>query len=261
MNNESIQKIINFAFDESIAQSNIDIVQECLSNGAIITRRTLRKYTLDETYNLNKCHWELLPTKKIFKLLLTHGYDTIINDTKFMISCVCHDDSYFMKSIIELGYDSGHRNAAKILLRSIPYGNNTKLLLENGFDCHIKSVMMDCIKEFDSYKLKILIEVGVNIHVFEYDIAQFFYEFTLNKSYYYIGDIKDTINIICDNLRSLNEPITKYLLISQINFDICQDVHLYIMEFYKLLTINNKCVRILEEKLCGLPKSCMEEPD
>src|SRR5579863_6375186 len=217
---DSLKRIINCAFNTSITNYDMDMIEICLSEGAIITLESIInlqgiisfRYVIPiDPDRIGKC-------KKIFEsILLKNGFEIMIDNTEFMYTCVMHDDEYFIKSIIELGYNGNHANASEVfkcvISDDVPL-DHLKRLLDIGFGQYVQSSLMCCVTYGDVECLSLFIEYGANFYSILHELHAYV---LLNQSQLWCRI--DNINFVLCNMykiEMLHEPILKYFLIKSI---------------------------------------------
>src|ERR1044071_6306350 len=131
----SLEDIINCAFNSSITNDDINMIEKCLIKGATVTSTSIEKLNeLILNYNYG---YNIKPvSNNIFKLLLKNGFDVITDNVKFMYSCVLVYDEFYIKSIIDMGYNGDNIKAPMLLQKIIKKPKEVchiDILLDNGF--------------------------------------------------------------------------------------------------------------------------------
>lgn len=217
MNNQFQQDIYNYALDRAIEKHNFIMVEKCLLNGAIITNHSVSilcdVLTKPPDYVITN-DWD----KDIFKLLLKYGFQIIANNHDFIEMSVMHSNAYFIQNIIKAGYNGSFDNSVHIFNIVVKTRGVCpqilSILLANGFDRHIQTVLMNCIKA-DSYKhLPLLLSHRANFYSILTEVCA--YISMLAKP-------SDSIKFAFEHMFKicmLDEPVLKYFLVRSVRFDI-----------------------------------------
>src|ERR1044071_1687842 len=227
----SLEDIIKCAFNSSITNDDINMIEKCLIKGATVTSTSIEKLNeLILNYNYG---YNIKPvSNNIFKLLLKNGFDVITDNVKFMYSCVLVYDEFYIKSIIDMGYNGDNIKAPMLLQKIIKKPKEVchiDILLDNGFCKHIQSLLMHTITGSSRY-LSLFIIRGANCYSILNDLLAYV---LLLKN---INDlVYNNINIMLKHMydiKNLNEPVLKYFLIKSINYDVPNDILISICVLY-----------------------------
>ncbi len=208
MNNPTHQEIFNYALDNAVKNNDVGMAEKCLSEGSVITSKTVSLCTPIHKTKING---------KLLILLLQHGFETIVNDVNFMDSFFKSKNEHLIRLIIEAGYNGSYNRSAQILKSVVekkkPNVYILSQLLENGFDEHIQFVLMGCIEKDNHSYLPILLKHGANFYSRLNDICEFGLHYRLSTS------VEFAINHMYD-INMLSEPIFKYCLFKSTQFDL-----------------------------------------
>lgn len=245
---DPLKNIINFAFHLAIRHNNLIIVEQCLSEGAIITSESIKIFSecfLDENHSQMGCS----QNKKIFNLLLKNGFDVITNKVDFMYDCITCGDKYYIESIINSGYDGDHGGSFELLYtiieRNVLDLDSLGMLLYNEFYQHIQPLLILCVESGSNAYLPLFIKYGANCYSVLHELSTY-----VSQSQKLNRNRIETINIILENMYDIDmlcEPIFKYLLIKSINYAIPIEIVVYIFKLY--MSVDYKCSDDIKEKL------------
>ena len=256
-----VKSIINYAFDVAIEKDNMAMIEKCLSEGAVVTSTSVNNFQRilsrdnDDSISDDSTDSERVERhKKIFEsMLLKNGFEIMTDNITFMYVCVIHDDEYYIKSIIDSGYNGNHTKAPKLLEFMLSAyqeraSDCLEILLDNGFDQHIQPLLMYCVQNDMNGNLALFIRRGANCYSILHDL----HAYVLSQercSHYALHNIK----IVLENMyriEMLREPIFKYFLIRSINHDVPIEIFVYVLKMYMLL--DYACSNNIRAKLPGL---------
>src|SRR5579863_2996727 len=257
---DSLKSIIKYAFDIAIKKSDMVMIDKCLSEGMIVTSKTidsLRKIILIDIDELESDDdYEQIPIyvmkrRKIFEFLVKNHFENVTDNINFMLMCVMHSDPFYIKSIIDLGYNGNHPKASELLKRIIfddPDPNCLKILLDNGFRRHIQSLLMFCVEQGEQECLSLFITYGANCYSILHDLhIHVSLQLSCRKS------MCDSIYFVLENMyhiKMLREPVCKYFLIKSINYCVPIEIFVYVLKLY--MSLDYECSDDIRAKLPGL---------
>jgi len=267
--------IINYAFEKSIADTNISIIKKCLDAGASVTNKILRicisschadaddesdyesgdepdnedsddKILLlfddtfgksEETDDSEKSSVRQKLFIKIFDLLLKHKPFDLIIDTDLLLNEIKADADYcFIKKIIKT---NTYTKTDKLLYMTLSRGDpdQSKILLDAGLDIYLPSVIMKCVGRNDQCVLRNLIKLNINVNDFRSDILSLpsIFNQMVTKLINYIAPPKHEVI----NYMLFSHPSTRSAWDYEFN-----DIFNYILSYYVSLIhdSNNKYV-------------------
>lgn len=224
------ESIVNYAFQQAISNSNIQIIKQCLIAGVSLDNIPVC-WISDSYYDYD--YEETNPdTSTIFKMLLDYDAPTLFKHTKFMIRCINVKNDYCIRKLIDAGYNCDCPNALEIF-ESVHYltWDSFCLLIDNGFGKYSKQLAMVSIKSNQLPILKILINRGTGIYSL---LDRFCNWVRTNVCSWLHTPYLEIIFFGLDNiyqLKSDDVPVQKYLLLRS-NDILPLEISITIMTFY-----------------------------
>ena len=254
---DSFKIIIDYALNKAISDANLDIVERCLSSGTSVTLQIIEKCKPEKKYYIDSDSEDEdndgdTRRKKIFKLLLEHNPELIINDVNFIIESVLYHDKDYIQAIVDAGFNGDHNQSAEILKKIISSGSHLenmdadklKILLSNRFCQHIQPLLMYCITDSDERYLSSFIKHGANCYAVLHDLHTYISSYGLIN--YPMGDnIKLFLRNVY-NIKMLTEPIFKYFLIKSVNHDVYIPIELFVGIFEWYVSLDYKYINDIE---------------
>ncbi len=224
------EKIINWAYKQAIHIHDLLIIKACIDARCEFTDEHI-SLVKDNILCADYKTYNPKEYADLFNLLSTNYFVQFASNTEFMIACISHPYEFYLKTMIDKGYNSTCPDAQTVFLKSLDRINSQKieLLAGCGFSQYFQSGVMECIKENNLNCIKILFEHGVSFYSELQNIYN--YVFSLNLSWSL--DL-EAIHFALDNMyniKSLLQPIKVNLLLMDCEF-ISADVRIHIMFLY-----------------------------
>jgi hypothetical protein len=232
------KQVIQYALIGAVLQCDIDAINYCLNNGAIVTADAL-------------CSWigtngETL-SKQVFQILMKNAPDASIYNKDFVYLCIKKENIYAMRLILKRNVpdqmkqyimsESLEKNKLKIV----------KMFLKDGYN--VRLCLVDIMMSHNFGRINILLDYKANLWICQNEIIKHWAKIKLDPSI----STKILLSLRLGRyMKESNDFFKHYLLVTRSMGTILQsdvsDITWYATEYYKFVanSIHHRCLNTID---------------